>query len=221
MTFSRFFTNFAAAGVALLAAVLLNGCQSLPSGNPNPVAYRPKNPANVRVKVSLAKQQIYVMEGERPLLVAATCIGLPSKPTPRGHFTVTGKIASKRSGSYGFYRSGGRVVPAEAGRGSGEYIGYPMPFWVEFAPGYGFHQGYVWPVPRTHGCLRLHQNVAPKFFELVRVGTPVDIAQTQPEDATIGANVPRPTDYNDPDPAPELMVSSAAFAKPAGPLLKD
>ena len=155
----------------------------------------------------------------RPLLIAATCVGMPTKPTPRGHFTVNRKIADKRSGSYGFYRSGGRVYPAEAGHGSGEYIGYPMPFWVEFAPQYGFHQGYVWPQPHTHGCLRLHPNVAAKFFELVRVGTPVDIASTQPEDATIGARVPRPVDFNDPDPAPEYMVSSKVFAKPAGPLL--
>ncbi len=96
------------------------------------------------------------------------------------------------------------VTAAEAGHGSGQYVGYPMAFWCEFKPEYGFHQGYVWPVPRSHGCLRLHHNVAPKFFALVHVGTPVDIAQTQPEDATIGANVQRPTDYNDPDPGAVL-----------------
>ena len=207
-------------GAVAMAMAMLSGCAPRIGGNPNPVAYRPHNPSAVRVKVSLSTQQVYVMEGTRPLLVAATCVGLPHKPTPKGHFTVFNKIANKRSGSYGFYRSGGRVTASEAGRGSGEYIGYPMPFWVEFAPQYGFHEGYVWPVPRTHGCLRLHHNVAPKFFELVRVGTPVDIAQVQPEDATIGKNLPRPHDYNDPDPAPEYMVSSKVFAKPAGSLLQ-
>ena len=64
---------------------------------------------------------------------------------------------------------------------------------------------------RIHGCLRLHRNVAPKFFALVRVGTPVNIADTQPEDATLGAAIPHPTDYNDPDPPPEYMASDAVF----------
>ena len=204
-----------------LALAFLSGCVPAQQrgGNPNPVAYRPHNQSAVRVKVSLSAQQVYVREGSRPLLVAATCVGLSNKPTPRGHFAVFRKEANKRSGSYGFYKSGGQIVAAEAGHGSGQYIGYPMPFWVEFAPQYGFHQGYVWPIPHTHGCLRLHQNVAAKFFELVRVGTPVDIATTQPEDATIG-KLPRPVDYNDPDPAPEFMTSSRVFAKPAGPLLQ-
>ena len=207
-------------GACALALALLSGCQTPQARNPNPVAYRPHNPSAVRVKVSLSKQQVYVMEGTRPLLVAATCVGKPGKSTPKGHFSVFNKIANKRSGSYGFYRSGGHIVAAEAGHGSGEYIGHPMPFWVEFSPQYGFHQGWVWPEPRTHGCLRLHPNVAAKFFELVRIGTPVDIAQIQPEDATIGKNVARPVDYNDPDPAPEYMVSSRVFAKPAGSLLQ-
>jgi hypothetical protein len=93
-----------------------------------------------------------------------------------------------------------------------------MAWWVGFSPGYGFHQGYVWPIPRTHGCLRLHKNVAPKFYALVRIGTPVNIATTQPEDQTIGKNLQRPTDYKDPDPPASLMVSPAAFEPPKGPL---
>jgi len=32
--------------------------------------------------------------------------------------------------------------------------GYPMANWVEFAPVFGFHEGYVWPIPRSHGCIR-------------------------------------------------------------------
>ena len=216
----RYLTSFALA-VTAVSLACLTGCTTQTgvgggSTSYNPVAYKPHNPSAVRVKVSLSKQVVYVMEGSKPLLVAATNIGIPAKPTPTGHFTITRKEKDKRSGTYGFYRSGGVVKPAEAGHGSGEYVGYPMAFWCEFKPEFGFHQGYVWPVPRSHGCLRLHHNVAPKFFALVHVGTPVDIAQTQPEDATIGANVQRPTDYNDPDPAPSYMASSAVFASPPG-----
>jgi len=208
-----------------LALTFLSGCAGTRlSPDPNPVAYKPHNPANVRIKVSLDKQQVYVMEGQRPLLVAATCVGLPNKPTPCGNFTVFRKIADKRSGSYGYWVKGNEIRAGKSGErpGSGyHYVGYPMQNWVEFLPAYGFHQGYVWPVARTHGCLRLHKNVAPKFFALARIGTPVNIAHHQPEDDTIGKNVPRPHDYNDPDPDPHYMISSQVFSKPAGPLLQE
>ena len=40
----------------------------------------------------------------------------------------------------------------------------------------------------------MHENIAPKFYDLVQVGTPVIIAAALPEDATIGRNIPRPPD---------------------------
>lgn len=218
---SRALSLFAMAATAV-ALSFLTGCttpQVGGGGNYNPVAYKPHNPDAVRVKVSLSKQVVYVMEGNKPLLVAATNVGIPGKATPTGSFRIQSKILNKRSGSYGFWVNGTTAVPGESGRSTlsgGHYVGYPMAFWCEFAPSYGFHQGYVWPMPRTHGCLRLHHNVAPKFYALVHVGTPVNIARSQPEDATIGANVQRPTDYNDPDPAPSYMVSSKVFTAPEG-----
>ncbi len=185
-------------------------------------ALRPKDMAAVRVKVSLSQSAVYVFEGEKLLMAAATCVGLPEKPTPRGQFSIIGKIPDKRSGSYGFFVNGSEIQPGEAAHPkAGRFVGYPMAYWCEFAPGYGFHSGYVHPVPRTHGCLRLHKTVAPKFFSLVRQGTPVNIAMTQPEDAKYGAQIARPTDYQDPDPSAQFMVSPAVFEKPTGPLLED
>ncbi|PYK98789.1 MAG: L,D-transpeptidase, partial [Verrucomicrobia bacterium] len=66
---------------------------------------------------------------------------------------------------------------------------------------------------------RLHGEAAPKFYALVHNGTPVHIAETQPEDASIGPKVQRVDDSRAPDPDPRVMVSSAAFQKPSGPLL--
>lgn len=205
---------------ACFGLAVLSGCAG-GLGQPYHVtAYKPHNPNAVRVKVSLAKQNVYVMEGDRCLLAAATCVGTPQKPTPRGNFSVYQKIPEKRSSSYGFRVQGDRIVGAQAGDPiPGRYVGYPMPYWVEFAPAYGFHAGYVHPYPKTHGCLRLEKSVAPKFYELVRIGTPVNIATTQPEDATCGSKVQRPTDYKDPDPPAGYMVSNRVFEKPQGPLL--
>jgi lipoprotein-anchoring transpeptidase ErfK/SrfK len=207
--------------IAAVSALWLGGCAGTSPVRTayNVPAYKPHNPDNVRIKVSLQNRAVYVMEGDRPLLVTATAIGLPNKPTPTGNFHIYNKIAHKRSGSYGFSVNGGNIIPCTAGQATGHYVGYPMAWWCEFAPGYGFHEGSVWPTPRTHGCLRLHHNVAAKFYELARPGTPVSIAQTQPEDATIGKNLKRPMDYNDPDPAPSFSISDRAFSAPTGELL--
>ena len=206
---------------ALAGALCITGCATKPMGRSryDSVAYKPRNPSDVRVKVSLQNRAVYVMEGDRPLLVTATAIGTPANPTPKGNFRVYKRIAKKRSGSYGFSVEGGSIRPVKASQARGRYVGFPMAYWVEFAPLYGFHEGSVWPMPRTHGCLRLHKNVAPKFFELARMGTPVNIAESQPEDSTIGRNLKRPTDYADPDPAGHVLISDAIFAPPPSPLL--
>ena len=83
---SRFILIVAGAGlVSLLAGC---GTTRAPVGGPYHVtAYRPHDPSAVRVKVSLSKENIYVMEGDRSLMAVACSIGLPNKPTPRGNFT--------------------------------------------------------------------------------------------------------------------------------------
>jgi len=138
-------------------------------------------------------------------------VGMPSHPTPKGNFEVLSKQRNKRSGEYGFAILHEMIRPAEAGQAGGHYVGYPMPYYVEFTPGYGFHLGWVWPVPKSHGCIRIHANDAGKFFELVRIGTPVRIANSQAEDATLGANFHRPEDYNDPDLPAALLTSQHYF----------
>ncbi len=81
------------------------------------VAHRPSDPDKVRVKVSLSKQNIYVMEGERCLMAVACSVGIPAKPTPKGNFKIYAKNEHKRSGSYGFSVKGNRVVPATSAMG--------------------------------------------------------------------------------------------------------
>jgi lipoprotein-anchoring transpeptidase ErfK/SrfK len=209
--------------MVVAAAVSLTSCSVAPTASKayHVTAYKPNDPSKVRVKVSLSKQNVYVLEGDRLLMACATSVGIPSKPTPRGNFTIYSKQEEKRSGSYGYRVQGDRVVPADAGASvPGRYVGYPMGYWCEFSPAYGFHQGFVHPYPRTHGCLRLHGEAAPKFFALVKIGTPVSIATTQPEDDTFGSKVQRVDDSKAPDPDPRVMVTDRAFEKPMGPLLE-
>lgn len=208
-----------------ISVTFLTQCASIEVdlGEYDAPAYRANNPANVRVKVSLNNMMVYVMEGDRALLVTPVAIGKSGKETPRGNFTAYKKIEKKRSNTYGFHVNGSNIRPGKSSdtpRGS-RYVGYPMPYWVEFKSAYGFHAGSVWPVPRSHGCLRLHKNVAPKFFALVKQGTPVNVSYTQPEDATLGKDQRRPDDYADPDPHPSVMISSGAFPPPNDPLFEN
>jgi len=184
-------------------------------GSYHVTAYKPHNPSAVAVKVSTSTQNIYVMEGGHCLMAVQGCVG-ENGATPLGEHHIIDKIRSKRSGSFGFTASGG---PADIHKGQSVAVGYPMGFWCEFAPSYGFHEGFVWNIPRTHGCIRLHKEAAARLFALVHSGTPVSIQRTQPEDATFGKSVRKLDQRNDPDPAPSRLMSPSYFQDPPGPLL--
>ena len=202
--------------VAILLAVL-PACTTT-GGQPGKYtvkAFKPKDPSKVVVKVSTSTQNIYVKEGNRLLMAVQGCVGDMGR-TPLGSFRIFNKLTTKRSGSYGFTSSGG---PAEADKGQNVAVGYPMAFWCEFAPAYGFHEGFVWSVPRTHGCIRMHKEAAARFFQLVKVGTPVSIAKTQPEDAEYGHFVRKLDQRNEPNPPTKLLMSPSWFTDPAVTLL--
>jgi hypothetical protein len=76
-------------------------------------------------------------------------------------------------------------------------------------------------VPKTHGCIRLKGEAAAKFYALVHSGTPVNIAESQPEDSSLGGKVAHPDDSRLPDPPGSVMISDAAFQKPSGPVFED
>ena len=84
--------------LAVLSAAGFSGCAGRAPlrTSYDAVAYKPTNPNNVRIKVSLQNRAVYVMEGDRPLLVTATAIGTPSNPTPTGNFRIFNKIARNR-----------------------------------------------------------------------------------------------------------------------------
>ncbi|HWB59835.1 MAG TPA: L,D-transpeptidase [Chthoniobacteraceae bacterium] len=200
-------------------AAVLTGCGTTMHLTPYSVtAYKPHNPDKVVVKVSLSTQNVYVEEGDRLLMAVQGNVGKPGASTPSGHFHVEEKIREKRSGEYGFTHSG---ASADGSKGEHVDVGYPMAFWVGFAPAYGFHQGFVWSEPHTHGCIRLHMEAAARLYALVKIGTPVIIEHSLPEDSTYGSKVRKLDQRNDPNPPTSLLMSKAWFQDPKGPLLID
>ncbi|HYR23699.1 MAG TPA: L,D-transpeptidase [Chthoniobacterales bacterium] len=191
-----------------VALSLLTGCQTggvLTSGRGRAyhvVAYKPHDQSMVQVKLSKETQTVYVLEGDRLLMAAQANVGRGGAATPSGNFSIINKDKTKR-----------RVSEPDAG--------YPMAYWCEFLPAYGFHEGFVWSTPRTHGCVRMHREAAARLYALVKIGTPVHIAQSFPEDGKYAKDVMRIDQSRDPDPPRSLMMSSEWFKDPPGPLLVD
>jgi hypothetical protein len=158
----------------------------------DPAVQQPHNPGAVKVKLSTSAQRVYVMEGDRVLLATPCSVGTSATPTPKGNFTIYNKQANRR-------------------RASSPGAGYPMTYWMEFSPAYGMHWGFVKPFPCTHGCVRLPIKSAQKIFSLVRPGTPLNIAVSQPEDATIGRTLPVLDDSAMPDPPDSYLQSPKVF----------
>ncbi len=174
-------------------------------------ATKPSNSSAVRVKVSLANQMVYVMEGSKPLLVMPVSVGRPGKETPRGNFTIYSKQAKRRANTHGYAYKGSLSAPVDMHwtylkdkKAGYKLHGTPMPYWCEFKSGYGFHTGWLKPYPCSSGCIRMHENLAPKFFALVKPGTRVNIATSQSEDYTIGQGITRPPNA---DPLPQYPAS--------------
>jgi hypothetical protein len=194
-------------GLILLAAggsvLLLTGCATgrvASASSYHVTAYKPQDPSMVKVKLSTSTQNLFVMEGDRLLMAVQANVGRPGAATPHGHFTIFSKQKERR-------------------RASEPDRGYPMAYWCEFAPAYGFHEGFVWPVPHTHGCVRLHREAAARLFALVRIGTPVEIESSLPEDKQYGHLVLRLDQSRDPDPPRSVLLSPSWFKDPPGPLL--
>ncbi len=180
------------------AALLLASCTTplLPSArysvNFDPPVIQPTNPSNVKVKMSLNAQRVYVTEGDRVLLATPCSVGRAETPTPTGNFTIYHKKFDRR-----------RISQPGAG--------YPMTYWMEFKTAYGMHWGFVKPFPCTHGCVRLPIKSAQKIFALVKPGTPLNIAHNQPLDATVGKTLPVLDDSKMPDPPWSYMTSRRVF----------
>jgi hypothetical protein len=87
-----------------------------------------------------------------------------------------------------------------------------MTYWMSFySPAYGMHWGFIKPYPTTAGCVRLPLNSARKVFDLVQVGTPLNVSASQPWDATIGAKLPVLDDSSLSNPPDSYMKSAQVF----------
>lgn len=132
-----------------------------------------------KIVVDLGEQKARLYHQGRLVAVAPISSGREGKRTPVGRFAVIQKSAAHRSSLYGNYVRHGKVVKEnidvrKGGRPPGaKFEGVPMPYFLRFSGAYGLHAGKVPGYPASSGCIRLPKRHAKRFYDAVRVGTPV------------------------------------------------
>lgn len=145
-------------------------------------------PENVALEISLSEQRGFLLVRGAIAMDFPVATGKRSHPTPGGNFTVRGKQKDYASNLYGkIYDASGTMVVADADTRTdavpegGKFEGATMPYWMRLTDiGVGLHVGYVPGRPASHGCIRLKRNVAAELFLLVKIGTPVTVADKAP-----------------------------------------
>ena len=134
------------------------------------------------IVVSLRAQEAYLYRGSHRVASSRISSGREGYRTPTGRFRVTRKDIDHRSSLYGDYvDASGRIVrPNVDSRRDrrpphSHFVGAPMPYFLEFSPGYGLHEGYLPGEPASHGCIRLPYWKARQFYDVAHIGTPVII----------------------------------------------
>ena len=168
--------------LALLAAAL-SSCGTYHTVSDLVTSHVPeRHTGRASIVVDLREQQAYLYRGKNRTAASRISSGREGHRTPVGRFQVIRKDPDHRSSLYGNYvDNSGRVVKAnvdsrkDSKPAHSHFVGASMPFFVEFSPGYGLHQGYLPGVPASHGCIRLPSDAARELFAEIPVGTLVSV----------------------------------------------
>ncbi len=170
-------SQFSLLGATLIA---LSGCDTmsdlLTSHLPEGHSGRPS------IVVNLHEQEAYLYRAGYRTASSRISSGREGYDTPIGRFRVIRKDEDHRSSLYGDYVGvSGEIARANVDSRRdrkpphSHFVGAPMPYFLEFSPGYGLHQGYLPGEPASHGCIRMPYWKARQFYDAARVGTPVVI----------------------------------------------
>jgi lipoprotein-anchoring transpeptidase ErfK/SrfK len=175
---SLFMKRFTGSAICAVAIVAFTGCGTMTDMVTSNVPTRHTGRASVVVK--LHEQRAYLYRGKNVIAASRISSGREGHRTPIGRFSVIRKDQDHRSSLYGDYVSdSGKVVRANVDVRKGgkprhsRFLGAPMPYFMEFLPGYGLHVGYLPGEPASHGCIRMPYWKARQFYKVVHIGTPV------------------------------------------------
>ena len=112
------------------------------------------SPDRLRLEISLGLQRVALVKNGEPVYRTQCSTGRPGYSTKRGEFVITNKERYHRSTIYHV----------------------DMPYFMRLSClDFGMHAGYVPDHPASHGCIRLPEEAARKFFSEIPVGTLVTV----------------------------------------------
>lgn len=134
------------------------------------------------VVISLSEQRAYLYKGGQLAGVSLISSGREGLGTVTGQYRILAKEREHRSSLFGAYMDASGAVmqrdvdtrkdPKPPGA---TYQGADMPHWMRITGGTGMHAGFLPGYPASHGCIRMPEHMAERFFHSVAVGTPVHI----------------------------------------------
>lgn len=135
------------------------------------------------VKINLREQRAYFYKSGQLVGISQLSTGREGLNTPAGHFRISQKDLNHVSSKYGDYvDAAGNVIVPNVGLGQDpkpagtRFKGAPMPYFMRITSGgVGLHAGYLPGYPASHGCIRMPEFMAERFFESVSIGTPVTV----------------------------------------------
>lgn len=133
------------------------------------------------IKIVRAEQKAYFYKGSQLVGVTPISTGKEGRITPPGTFKVTEKDIDHRSSLYGVIRdrATNQIVNPDADTrkdfpGPGQYFDRaPMFNFLRFDGAIGMHTGHLPGYAASHGCVRLPDAMAKKFYQNSELGTPV------------------------------------------------
>ncbi len=152
--------------------------------NVSPRLLEQLTPENARVRVSISKQRAYLLLGDEVVIDSPISSGKRARPTPTGSFHVMEKDKGHHSSVYGDFRDGsGRIVRRgvssriDSAPSGTHFVGAEMKWFMRLTDdGVGMHVGFLPGYAASHGCIRMPSAAAEMFFNHVKVGTPVTVA---------------------------------------------
>jgi len=139
---------------------------------------------DARIVVHLSEQKAYFYKGKRLIGESTVSTGKKGFSTPPGHYSIVSKDKHHFSSEFGDYvdRDGNVVVSNIDVRKDRQPKGThfdpaKMPYCMHFNGGYAMHQGYVPPYAASHGCIRLPEGMAERFYNNAPVGTSMTVKE--------------------------------------------
>jgi hypothetical protein len=134
------------------------------------------------VRIDLGEQRAYFYKGNELVGISLVSSGREGFGTPDGSFKIIQKNKDHRSNLYGdFVDAAGTVVVRDVDVTKDRkppgttFLGARMPYFMRIHGGVGMHAGFLPGYAASHGCIRMPEHMAERFFANVSVGTPVQV----------------------------------------------